>query len=148
MEAFIDALTNMYTQSHKTPAIMQREARECGAACLAMIFAYWGRPLSLDLLCYETNVSPDGLTAGDMMRAAKRLGFDCHGYRRDTEGLLNMPMPCVLHWNYCHFLVLEDIRNGIVYLNDPATGHKEITMEVLNKHYTGVVLTFRPMDSM
>jgi len=145
-EEFGEALNNMDTQDHRTPSILQRDMLECGAASLAMIFGYWGKPMTLDQLCAETNVSPDGCNAGDIVRAAKRFGMDCRGYRREPEQLLQMPMPCILHWDFNHFLVLEEIEDGIAYLNDPASGHKEITMEELDKHFTGVVLTFRPTE--
>jgi len=144
VDTFCAALINVNNQEHRTPSILQRDITECGAASLAMIFAYWGKSLSLDQICNETNVSPDGCNAGDLMRAAKRLGMDCHGYRKKPEELSKLPMPCILHWDFCHFLVLEDIRDEIVYLNDPASGHKEITMEELNVHFSGVVLTFQP----
>lgn len=143
---FREALENMDIQDHRTPSILQRDVLECGAASLAMIFAYWGKTVDLDLLCTETNVSPDGCNAADIVRAAKRFGMDCRGYRREPEQLLQMPMPCILHWDFNHFLVLEEIEDGIAYLNDPASGHKEITMEELDKHFTGVVLTFRPTE--
>lgn len=145
-EEFREALQNMNAQDHRTPSILQRDVLECGAASLAMIFAYWGKNMTLDQLCAETNVSPDGCNAGDIMRAAKRFGMDCHGYRREPEQLLQTEMPCILHWDFNHFLVLEDIEDGIAYLNDPASGHKEITMEELDLHFTGVVLTFRPTE--
>lgn len=147
IEAFCVALKNVHTQEHRTPSVLQRDITECGAACLSMIFAYWGKKFSLDQMCAETNVSPDGCNAGDIMRTARRFGLDCHGYRKEPEQLRQLPMPCVIHWDFNHFIVLEDIQEDVVYLNDPASGHKETTMEELDKHFTGVVLTFQPTEN-
>ena len=71
----------------KTPTIFQMEATECGAASLSMIFAYFGKNLSLEQMRIETGVSRDGCNAGNIMRAAKKFGFECHGYRKEPEAL-------------------------------------------------------------
>ena len=146
-EEFGNALETMDRQGHRIPTILQRDIVECAAASLAMIFGYWGKNFSLDQLCAETNTSPDGCNAGEIMRTAKRFGMDCRGFRKEPEQLPGMPMPCIIHWDFNHFLVLEEIEDGIAYLNDPASGHKEITMEELDKHFTGVVLTFQPTEN-
>ena len=141
-----NALEQFRSEQYMTPSILQRKAIECGAASLAMIFAYWGKHLSLDQMCAETIVLPDYCTAGDIMRAAKRFGMDCHGYRRELDGLMKTPMPCIIHWDFNHFIVLESIRDGYAQVNDPAAGHRVISMEELDERFTGVVLTFSPTD--
>lgn len=140
------ALEQFQSEQYMTPSILQRKEIECVAASLGMIFAYWGKLLSLDQLCAETRVSPDNCNAGDIMRAAKRFGMDCHGYRRELDGLMKTPMPCIIHWNFCHFMVLEAIRDGYALVNDPAVGHRVVSLEELNEGFTGVVLTFSPTN--
>ena len=141
-----NALEQFRSEQYMTPSILQRKGIECAAASLAMIFAYWGKFPSLDQLCAETRVSPDNCNAGDIMRAAKRFGMDCHGYRRELDGLMKTPMPCIIHWDFNHFIVLESIRDGYALVNDPAVGHRVISMEELDEGFTGVVLTFSPTD--
>ena len=140
------ALEQFRSKQYITPSILQRKQNECGAASLAMIFAYWGKALSLDQLCAETRVSPDGCNAGDIMRTAKRFGMDCHGYRRGVDGLIKTPKPCIIHWDFCCFKVLESIKDGCALLNDPVVGHRVISLEELDEGFTGVVLTFSPTD--
>lgn len=140
------ALEQFRSEQYITPSILQRKGNECGAASLAMIFEYWGKHLSLDQICAETRVSPDGCNAGDIMRTAKRFGMDCHGYRKELNDLLKIEMPCIIHWDFNHFLVLEGIKDGRVLLNDPASGHREISMEELDHGFTGIVLTFKPTN--
>ena len=68
------------------------------------------------------------------------------GYTKDVEGLYNMKMPCIIHWNFNHFVVLEGFRNGYVYLNDPAVGRRRLEFEDFDDAFTGVTLaggTFR-----
>ena len=128
----------------KTPTIYQMEATECGAASLSMIFAYYGKHLPLEQMRIETGVSRDGCTAGNMMRAAKRFGFECHGYRKETDELKALRPPCIIHWNFNHFVVFEGFKGKYAYINDPAMGRRKLTREELDDAFTGVVLTFLP----
>ena len=91
----------------KTPTIYQMEATECGAASLSMVFAYFGKHLPLEQMRIETGVSRDGCNAGNIMRCAKKYGFECHGYRKEPEELRKLQPPCIIHWNFNHFVVFE-----------------------------------------
>ena len=131
----------------KTPTILQMEATECGAASLAMIIAYHGKYVPLELMRIETAVSRDGINAAEIMRAAKRMGLECHGYRKELEKLKELDMPCIIHWNFNHFVVLEGFKGKNVYLNDPAVGRRKLTWEEFDQGFTGVVLTFKRTDN-
>jgi len=131
----------------KTPTIYQMEATECGAASLAMVFGYFGKYIPLEQMRIEAGVSRDGCSAGNLLRAAKRYGLDCHGYRRDTDDLKTIETPCIIHWNFNHFVVFEGFRGKYAYLNDPAVGRRRLTWEELDAGFTGVVLTFALTDA-
>lgn len=128
----------------KTPIVYQMEATECGAASLSMIFSYYGKLMPLEQMRIETGVSRDGCSAGNMMRAAKRLGLDCHGFRKEVSDLKEIPTPCIIHWNFNHFVVFEGFKKGVPYINDPAVGRRKLTQEELDEGFTGIVLTFVP----
>ncbi|MDE7312104.1 MAG: NHLP family bacteriocin export ABC transporter peptidase/permease/ATPase subunit [Eubacterium sp.] len=130
----------------KTPVIFQMEATECGAASLAMICAYWGKYIPLEQMRIETGVSRDGCNAGNMMRAAKRFGMEVHGYRKEPQDLKELAFPCIIHWNFNHFVVLEGFRGKYAYINDPAAGRRKLLLEELDEGFTGVVLTFQPAE--
>ena len=132
----------------KTETIFQMEATECGAASLAMILNYYGRYTSLDEVRIAVGVSRDGAKAGNIMRAAERYGLENHGYRRELEDLVRMEPPCIIHWNFNHFVVYEGAKNGKYYLNDPAYGHRALTYEELDDGYTGIVITFKPTERL
>ncbi len=131
----------------KTPTIYQMEATECGAASLSMVFAYFGKHLPLEQMRIETGVSRDGCNAGNIMRAAKRFGFECHGYRKEPDGLRELQPPCIIHWNFNHFVVFEGFKGKYAYINDPAMGRRKLTKEELDDSFTGIVLTFAPTES-
>lgn len=130
----------------KTPTIYQMEATECGAASLSMVFAYFGKHMPLEQMRIETGVSRDGCNAGNIMRAAKKYGFECHGYRKEPAGLRELHPPCIIHWNFNHFVVFEGFKGKFAYINDPAMGRRKLTMEELDDSFTGIVLTFRPTE--
>ncbi len=112
-----------------------------------MIFSYFGKDIPLEQMCIETGVSRDGCNAGSIMRCAKKYGFECHGYRREAETLREIELPCIIHWNFNHFVVFEGFKGNYAYLNDPAVGRRRLTFEELDEGFTGVVLTFKPTDS-
>ena len=131
----------------KTPTVFQMEATECGAASLSMIFGYFGKHFPLEQMRIETGVSRDGCNAGNIMRAAKRYGLECHGYRREPEGLREIETPCIIHWNFNHFVVFEGFKGKYAYINDPAMGRRRLSWEDLDEAFTGIVLTFKKTDA-
>lgn len=130
----------------KTPTIYQMEATECGAASLSMVFAYFGKFMPLEQMRIETGVSRDGCNAGNIMRAAKKYGFECHGYRKEPDKLRELECPCIIHWNFNHFVVFEGFKGKYAYINDPAMGRRRLTAEELDDSFTGIVLTFKPSE--
>lgn len=131
----------------KTPTIYQMEATECGAASLTMVFGYYGKFLPLEQMRIETGVSRDGCNAKNILRAARKFGMEAKGYKKSLESLLEMEAPCIIHWNFNHFVVWEGVQGKYAYINDPAMGRRKLTIEELDDCYTGVVLTFQPTES-
>ncbi len=130
----------------RTPTILQMEAVECGAASLAMILAHHGVWIPLERLRVACGVSRDGSKAANVLIAARRFGFTARGFRSEPAGVPTLPMPCIIHWNFNHFVVLEGIRRGHAFINDPAMGRRQIDMAELDLAFTGVVLTFEPNE--
>ena len=125
----------------KTPTVLQVEAVECGAACLAMILAYYGRFIPLDQLREDVGVSRDGALASQIRSAALKHGLGFKGMRRELEGLeAESPRPSIIFWNFGHFVVFEGVTKGLYRINDPASGRRLVSAEEFDKSYTGVVL--------
>ena len=129
----------------KVPVIMQMEALECGAASLAMIMAYYRKWVPLEQVRVDCGVSRDGSNMKNIYLAAKSYGMDVHGYTMELDALkAKATYPCIIHWNFNHFVVLDGFRGGKAVLNDPARGLVKVSMEEFDRSFTGIVMTFSP----
>ena len=131
----------------RTPVIFQMEAVECGAASLAIVLAHYGAWIPLEELRIACGVSRDGSKASNVVKAAQRYGLAAKGYSVEPSALHKMPMPCILHWNFNHFVVLEAIDGKGAYINDPGTGRRRVGLDEVDKAFTGVVLAFERSEA-
>ena len=131
----------------KVPVVMQLEALECGAACLTMILAYYGKWIPLEQVRNDCGVSRDGSNAKNILKAAKFYNLEAKGYRYEVEALMNNgQFPCIIHWGFNHFVVLDGFKGNKVYLNDPAKGEVTVSLKEFDEQFTGIVLNFEPND--
>jgi NHLM bacteriocin system ABC transporter peptidase/ATP-binding protein len=122
---------------------MQMEALECGAACLAMILAYYGRWEPLEKVREQCGVSRDGSKASNILKAARSYGLSAEGATGDMQALReSATYPCIVFWNFNHFVVLDGFKGNYAYLNDPARGEVKVPIEEFEENFTGVVLLF------
>ncbi len=129
----------------KVPVVMQMEALECGAASLTMVLAYYGKWVPLEQVRADCGVSRDGSNAKNVLKAARSYGLIARAYRFEPEDLKeNGTFPCIIHWNFNHFVVLDGFKGGKAILNDPARGTVPVSMETFDSSFTGICLMFEP----
>ena len=127
-----------------TPTVLQMEITECGAACLAMILAYYGRWMPLEELRVLCGVSRDGVTASRIIHAAKSLGLAAQGVRASVTRLSSLNFPMIVHWEHNHFVVLQGFRSDRIYINDPREGPRTISWNEFEGSFSGTCLLFEP----
>ncbi|KFG68767.1 peptidase domain-containing ABC transporter [Microvirga sp. BSC39] len=131
----------------RLPAIMQSEAAECGLACLAMVATYHGREVDLVALRRLFSISLKGVTLKDVLVMGQRLGMTGRGLRLEPEQLGEIKLPCILHWDMNHFVVLKDVGARRITIHDPASGVRTLTLEEAGRHFTGIALELTPTSS-
>ncbi len=129
----------------KVPQVMQMEALECGAASLCMLMAYYEKWVPLEQVRKDCGVSRDGSKASNILKAARSYGFTAKGYRYEPQQLRdNGRFPCIVHWEFNHFVVCDGFRGDKVYLNDPAKGSYAVSLERFDEGFTGICLMIEP----
>jgi len=129
----------------RVPVIMQLEALECGAACLAMVMAYYRKWVPLEQARVDCGVSRDGSKAKNILLAARSYGFVANGYRAELEAIKEkVAYPCIIHWNFNHFVVLDGFKGNTAVINDPARGVVRVPMQEFDESFTGVVIQIQP----
>lgn len=132
----------------KVPVVMQLEALECGAASLAMVLAYYEKWVPLEQVRSDCGVSRDGSKASNILKAARSYGLKAQGYRYEPDSLREKgQFPCIIHWNFNHFVVLCGFKGDKACINDPAQGTYTVSMEQFDKSFTGVCIFFEPDDN-
>lgn len=133
----------------RVPVVMQLEALECGAACLDMILAYYGKWIPLEQVRIDCGISRDGSKAINIIKAASHYGLKAAGYRFENPESLEKEatFPCIIHWNHNHFVVLDGFRKGKAYINDPGNGCYSVSKDVFDESFTGIALLFEPTES-
>ena len=130
--------------ARRLPMVLQTEAAECGLACLAMVATRHGHDIDLPALRRRFSVSLKGTTLADLVRMAGALRLAARPLRAEVGHLTQLQLPCVLHWDLNHFVVLKSVRRGMAEIHDPARGVRRLPLEELSRHFTGVVLELSP----
>ena len=140
----IDNMVAAKIRKHRLPVIQQTEAAECGLACLAMIINYYGYEIDMVSLRRENHVSLQGCTMADIVNMAHQYHFEARGVKLELEEMDQLDLPCILHWDMNHFVVLKSMKHGRGVVHDPAFGERTYTKEEFDKHFTGVALELFP----
>jgi len=133
--------------SRSLPVILQTEVTECGLACLAMVLHYHGYESDLPTLRQRFSVSLKGTTLKHLMQIAGQLKLSTRPLRLELEDLEKLPTPCILHWNFNHFVVLKEVTRTGVVVHDPGYGVRKLSFAEVSKQFTGVALEVAPMNT-
>ncbi|WP_396269099.1 peptidase domain-containing ABC transporter [Ideonella sp.] len=129
------------------PMVLQTEAAECGLACLAMMASAHGLRVDLPAMRARFRLSMKGCTAADLAQMGQSLGLAPRALRAELSHLPQLKLPCILHWDLNHFVVLVSVKGDELTVHDPARGIRRLSPAELSPHFTGVVLEFTPTPS-
>ncbi|WP_165889133.1 peptidase domain-containing ABC transporter [Mannheimia granulomatis] len=124
----------------KMPMILQTETAECGLACLAMVLGYYGKNTNLFELRSQYGTSSHGINLQTMMSVAKDCGLITRALSLELEEVPQLRLPCILHWDFNHFVVLTQATEKYFIIHDPAFGKRKLSKAEFSNHFTGVAL--------
>ena len=129
------------------PVLRQSESAECGLVCLAMVAAYYGYETDLPALRRRFSVSLKGINLLGLYQMAERLGLVGRGLRLELGDLKKLRLPCILHVDLDHFVVLHSVGRRTVLVHDPAVGRRRWSKDELSRRFTGIALELSPAPS-
>jgi ATP-binding cassette, subfamily B, bacterial CvaB/MchF/RaxB len=130
----------------KLPLILQTEATECGLACLGMIAGYHKYRTDLRTLRGQFQISLKGVTLTHLIQIAGRMELATRPLKLELEDLNQLKLPCILHWDFNHFVVLKELNAKSVTIHDPTFGIRKLSLADASKSFTGVALECWPND--
>ena len=124
--------------------ILQSESSECGLACLVMVANAHHLQLDLSEVRRRFAVSLKGATLAQLIAHASQLHFNSRPLRLELDELGQLQLPCILHWDLNHFVVLKKVGRSHITILDPAVGERKLVMSEISQHFTGVALELTP----
>ncbi|MEC7121314.1 MAG: peptidase domain-containing ABC transporter [Pseudomonadota bacterium] len=140
--SLIDQLA--FSSAGKLPVLLQTEATECGVACIAMVASYHGYRTDVATLRRRFPVSLHGAKLNHLIRIASELKLATRPVKLLLEDIDQLKMPCILHWNFNHFVVLKSVSGRQAIVHDPAMGERRLSLDEVGKAFTGVALELWP----
>lgn len=138
----MDALK--WTGRKHLPVIRQTESAECGLACLTMVACWHGLQTDLPTLRERFSISTQGMTLQRLIECASGLRLSSRAVRLEPDDLKSLTLPCILHWNMNHFVVLSQVRGNRLVIHDPDRGKLTLSLLEAGKHFTGIAVEMTP----
>ncbi|CAK4076531.1 peptidase domain-containing ABC transporter [Vibrio sp. 16] len=133
-----------YSFGKRVPLIMQSEVAECGLASLAMIACYHGHKINIAAIRQHITLSSKGMNLKQIMQLASRFNLTSRAIQCDLEEVTHLTLPCLIHWNLDHFVVLTHVNKQSLTINDPALGRRTLSWQEFSDSYTGIALELTP----
>lgn len=133
-----------FARRRRVPVLLQAEMLECAHACLAMVLAHHGAAWSLERLRERFVPASRGTSVSKLVQMAQTLGLETRIYRAEPGHLGGLALPCVLHWDVVHFVVLEAVRGDRFVVVDPAIGRVEVGAHEFDRRFTGIAIELQP----
>ncbi len=128
----------------RLPTILQTEISECGLACLAMVSSYYGLRTDLASLRSRLGTAQDGMNLKQLIVQANRIGLSARAVKAELDALKHLKVPCILHWDLNHFVVLKKAGRRKIVIHDPSIGVVRMSYAEASTHFTGFAVDFEP----
>ncbi|RXJ72022.1 ABC transporter ATP-binding protein [Veronia nyctiphanis] len=136
-----------YSGQRRVPLILQTEIAECGLASLAMVASYHGHKIDMAGIRRLFTANHSGMNLQQIIEVADKLNMASRALQCPLEEIGNLALPCILHWDMNHFVVLTGVSKNKITVNDPGMGKVTFTTEEFSKHFTGIALELTPTSA-
>lgn len=136
-----------FSSSKRVPLILQAEIAECGLASMAMIASYYGHKLDMAAMRKRFSANLKGMNLQQLMDVGDVLGLSSRALKCPLEDIGKLSLPCILHWDMNHFVVLTNASSKSVSFNDPAIGKRKLSLNEFAEHFTGIALELHPTNN-
>ena len=133
-----------FGSNQRLPVILQAEVAECGLTCLAMVAGFYGFDTDLVNLRSRFSISSHGTNLKQLIEMSGKLNLSTRALKLEVDNLSQLQLPCVLHWDMNHFVVLKEVKRNKAIIHDPAIGERSLTLEEFKKSFTGIALELTP----
>lgn len=133
-----------FSSQKRVPLILQAEVAECGLASMAMVASYYGHKLDMPAMRNRFSANLKGMNLQQLIELGDSLGLASRALQCPLEDVPKLSLPCILHWDMNHFVVLTKFTDKKAYINDPAVGKKTIAISDFANHFTGIALELTP----
>jgi ATP-binding cassette subfamily B protein len=137
-------LSSLYHHHIRFPFIQQYDEMTCGTTCVMMISKYYGKNISSNRLRELAHVDLSGSSLADLATAAEEIGYMTRGMKLDFETLMSVTLPCIVHWQGYHFIVVYKVDDRFVWVSDPALGLRKYKREFFENNWNGITLILEP----
>lgn len=124
--------------------ILQTEIAECGLACVGMVASHYGLVSDLASLRNQFRISSQGSNLKQLMDISAKLNMAGRALQLDMDELNQLQLPCILHWDMNHFVVLKAVGKKHITILDPAIGEVRFSFDEAAQHFTGIALELTP----
>ncbi|MBL4941662.1 MAG: peptidase domain-containing ABC transporter [Colwellia sp.] len=135
-----------FSSAKRVPLILQAEVAECGLAAMAMVASYYGHQLDMPAMRKRFSANLKGMNLQQVIELGDSLGLASRALQCPVEDVNKLALPCILHWDMNHFVVLTKVKGKKFFINDPAMGKKALTQDDFSQHFTGIALELTPTN--
>jgi len=139
--------SSFYRQHISFPFIKQHDQMTCGTTCIMMIAQYYGKHFASSKLRELAHVDLSGTSMANLASAAEQVGFSTRGMKLTYDDLRSVQLPCIVHWQGYHYIVVYRIDKQTIWIADPAVGVRKYKKDYFVENWNGITLTLEPTSA-
>lgn len=131
----------------KINPVLQTTATDCGLACMAMVLQTHGSLINLEGLRKSVPPSAQGVSVVQLLSVANTFGLFARAVKVELDAIGDLKLPAIIHWNFNHYVVLEECDDESATIIDPSKGRMQVSLKQMSNHFTGIAVEFKKLPT-